>query len=77
MIRVRTHAGLTAARGQGRKGGRKPGLNERQVRDPENQVGDVATKRYGVSRMTLYRVESWVSMLGECGPVASRGVAGP
>jgi len=77
VIRVRPHAGFAAARGQGRKGGRKPALNEQQVRDPETQVGDVATKRYGVSRMTLYRVESSVSMLGECGPVASRGVAGP
>lgn len=45
----------------GRKGGRNPALNERQVReirallaDPEIQVADVA-RRYGVSRTTLYK----------------------
>ncbi|MDV7210094.1 MULTISPECIES: recombinase family protein [Azotobacter] len=61
VIRERTHAGLSAARARGRKGGRKPALSDRQVReikallsDPEIQVGDVA-KRYGVSRTTLYR----------------------
>ena len=60
IIRERTKAGLDAARARGRKGGRKPALNERQVReirallaDPEIQVGEVA-RRYGVSRTTLY-----------------------
>ena len=61
VIRERTHAGLVAARARGRKGGRKPVLNEKQIReirvllsDPEIQVADVA-KRYGVSRATVYK----------------------
>lgn len=61
IIRERTRAGLQAARARGRKGGRKPALTERQVReirallaDPEIQVGEVARK-YGVSRTTLYK----------------------
>lgn len=61
IIRERTRAGLQAARARGRKGGRKPALTERQVReirallaDPEIQVADVA-RRYGVSRTTLYK----------------------
>ncbi|MEF3193377.1 MAG: recombinase family protein [Halothiobacillaceae bacterium] len=61
IIRERTRAGLQAARVRGRKGGRKPALNQRQVReirallaDPEIQVTDVA-RRYGVSRTTLYK----------------------
>lgn len=60
LIRERTRAGLAAARARGRKGGRKPALDDRQVseirallRDPEIQVTDVA-RRYGVSRTTLY-----------------------
>jgi len=61
LIRERTRAGLLAARTRGRKGGRKPALDDRQLReirallsDPEIQVADVA-RRYGVSRSTLYR----------------------
>lgn len=61
LIRERTRAGLAAARARGRKGGRKPALDDRQVReirallsDPEIQLTDVA-RRYGVSRTTLYR----------------------
>lgn len=61
LIRERTHAGLTAARARGRCGGRKPKLDDRQVReikallrDPDIQVADVA-RRYGVSRTTLYK----------------------
>ena len=61
LIRERTHAGLASARARGRVGGRKPKLNEKQIReikalltDPEEQVKDVA-KRYGVSRVTLYK----------------------
>lgn len=49
LIRERTRAGLAAARARGRKGGRKPALDDRQVReirallrDPEIQVTDVA-----------------------------------
>lgn len=61
IIRERTNAGLAAARARGRKGGRKPVLNDRQLReirlllsDPENQVTEIA-KRYSVSRATLYK----------------------
>lgn len=61
VIRERTHAGLAAARARGRKGGRKPALNEKQIREikallraPELQVSEVA-KRYGVSRSTVYK----------------------
>lgn len=68
LIRERTRAGLAAARARGRQGGRKPALEEAQVReikallkDPQIQVGTVA-KRYGVSRTTLYRY------VGKAGP---------
>ena len=61
LIRERTHAGLKAARARGRKGGRKPKLDARQIReikallrDPDIRVTDVAEK-YGVSRATLYK----------------------
>ncbi|MDH5858650.1 recombinase family protein [Lampropedia aestuarii] len=61
LIRERTHAGLAAARARGRSGGRKPKLDDKQVReiktllrDPGIQVADVA-RRYGVSRTTLYK----------------------
>lgn len=61
IIRERTRVGLAAARVQGRRGGRKPALNDEQVQeikellhDPNIQLADVA-KRYGVSRATLYK----------------------
>lgn len=61
LIRERTQAGLAAARARGRSGGRKPKLDEQQVRkikallrDPSIQVADVA-RRHGVSRTTLYK----------------------
>lgn len=61
LIRERTKAGLAAARARGRKGGRKPSLNDKQkreiralLRDPQAQVSDVA-KKYGISRTTLYK----------------------
>lgn len=61
VIRERTRAGLEAARARGRKGGRKPSLTEKQVkeirallRDPDIQATEIA-KRYGVSRSTLYK----------------------
>jgi DNA invertase Pin-like site-specific DNA recombinase len=61
LIRERTQAGLAAARARGRKGGRKPSLDDKQIReirallrDPSIAVTDVA-KRYGVSRTTLYK----------------------
>lgn len=60
LIRERTQAGLAAARARGRSGGRKPKLDDKQVReikallrDPDINVADVA-RRYGVSRTTLY-----------------------
>lgn len=61
LIRERTHAGLAAARARGRKGGRKPKLDEKDVkeiralwRDKSIPVADIA-RRYGVSRTTLYK----------------------
>ena len=61
LIRERTQAGLAAARARGRAGGRKPKLDEKQVReikallrDPDIRVAEVA-RQYGVSRTTLYK----------------------
>ena len=61
LIRERTKAGLAAARARGRKGGRRPKLDGKKIReirallrDPRVVVGDVA-KRYGVSRTTIYK----------------------
>ena len=61
LIRERTLAGLSAARARGRVGGRKPKLNEKQIReikallsDPAARVKDIAD-RYEVSRATLYK----------------------
>jgi DNA invertase Pin-like site-specific DNA recombinase len=61
LIRERRQAGLVAARARGRAGGRKPKLDDQQVReikvllrDPDIRVAEVA-RRYGVSRTTLYK----------------------
>ena len=61
LIRERTQAGLIAARSRGRAGGRKPKLDDQQVReikallrDPDMRVAEVA-RRYDVSRTTLYK----------------------
>jgi len=61
LIRERTRAGLDAARARGKKGGRKPKLDAKQIkeikallRDPSIEVSAVA-RRYGVSRTTLYK----------------------
>ncbi|EOM4915741.1 helix-turn-helix domain-containing protein [Escherichia coli] len=61
LIRERTQAGLAAARARGRAGGRKPKLDEQQLREikallrgSQIQVTDVA-RRYDVSRTTLYK----------------------
>lgn len=61
LIRERAQAGWAAARARGRSGGRKPKLDEQQVReikallrDPDIQVADEA-RRYGVSRTTIYK----------------------
>ncbi|MDH6160322.1 recombinase family protein [Janthinobacterium sp. CG_23.4] len=62
LIRERTYAGLVAARARGRAGGRKPKLDEKQVReintlmrDPAIAVSTIAD-RYKVSRTTIYKV---------------------
>lgn len=61
LIRERTRAGLAAARARGRRGGRPPKLNDKQVRtiksllrDPSTCVAEVA-RDYGVSRTTIYK----------------------
>jgi DNA invertase Pin-like site-specific DNA recombinase len=61
LIRERTRAGLMAARARGRSGGRKPKLDEKDVREiralwsnKNIPVSDIA-RRYGVSRTTLYK----------------------
>jgi DNA invertase Pin-like site-specific DNA recombinase len=61
LIRERTNAGLAAARARGRKGGRKPKLNEKQIAharklldDRNTTVKDVAAS-LGVNRATIYR----------------------
>jgi DNA invertase Pin-like site-specific DNA recombinase len=61
IIRERTRAGLEAARGRGRTGGRPPALNAKDVAaakamlaDPNLTVEDVA-KRLKVAPSTLYR----------------------
>lgn len=60
LIRERTTAGLAAARARGRKGGRKPKLDEtkrdaaRKLLEAGTPAVDVA-KTLGVGRATLYR----------------------
>ncbi len=61
VIRERTMAGLEAARARGRKGGRKPVMNEKKLalasrlmKDRETPIGEVS-EAVGVSRATLYR----------------------
>lgn len=61
LIRERTNVGLAAAKARGRAGGRKPKLDEKDVkeiralwRDKSIPVADIA-RRYGVSRTTLYK----------------------
>ena len=60
LIRERTHAGLASARARGRNGGRKPKLDDGQVKqirallkDPAIKVTDIA-KQYGVCRATIF-----------------------
>ena len=62
LIRERTHAGLAAVRARGRKGGRKPKLNEDQIKqiramlkDANIKVMDVA-KQYDVCRATIFNL---------------------
>jgi DNA invertase Pin-like site-specific DNA recombinase len=61
LTRERVKAGLTAARARGRKGGRKPALDAKQIqeikaliKDPTIHVSTIA-KRYQVSRTTIYK----------------------
>ncbi len=61
VIRERTMAGLEAARARGRKGGRKPIMDQKKValasrmmQDRETPISQVC-KAVGVSRATLYR----------------------
>lgn len=61
LIGKQTQPGLAAARARGRAGGRKPKLDDQQVREieellsnPDMRVADVA-RRYGVSRTTIYK----------------------
>ena len=60
LIRERTHAGLEAARARGRKGGRRPKLDDKKraltvdlYRRKEKTVGEIC-KLVGISRPTLY-----------------------
>lgn len=61
LIRERTLAGLSAGRVQGRVGGRKPKLSDKQIREIKSLLSDLGgkvhniVKRYGVSRTTLYK----------------------
>jgi DNA invertase Pin-like site-specific DNA recombinase len=61
LILERTTAGLEAARARGRRGGRKPAMDEgkialasRLMRDRETPISEVC-EAVGVSRATLYR----------------------
>ena len=61
VIRERTMAGLEAARVRGRKGGRKPVMDEKRIALASKLMGDRETpvsevcQAIGVSRATLYR----------------------
>lgn len=61
IIRERTMAGLEAARARGRKGGRRPVMDQRKIalasrlmRNRETSISDIC-EAIGVSRATLYR----------------------
>jgi DNA invertase Pin-like site-specific DNA recombinase len=61
VIRERTLAGLASARARGRKGGRPPRLNAKQIctakkmlADPDMTIKEVA-ETFGVNRATIYR----------------------
>jgi DNA invertase Pin-like site-specific DNA recombinase len=60
LIRERTMAGLKAARARGRKGGRRPSLNPKDIKTVrallktrELTVGEIA-ERFNVARSTIY-----------------------
>lgn len=61
LILERTMAGLEAARARGRKGGRKPAMDDKKIalasrlmRNRETPISEVC-EAIGVSRATLYR----------------------
>lgn len=61
LLSERTKEGLETARKRGRKGGRKPSMNERQIKaaksmlkDPDMSITDVA-RHFNVSRATIHR----------------------
>lgn len=61
LILERTMAGLEAARARGRKGGRKPAMDDKKIalasklmRDRDTPIGEIC-EAVGVSRATLYR----------------------
>ena len=54
LIRERTRAGLETARAQGRKGGRKPSLNEEQKADIADNV--LSGRKTGADMARLYKV---------------------
>lgn len=71
LIRERTMAGLQAARARGRKGGRKPKMDERKIAlarklmaDPEYSISEIC-RTLGVSSSTLYRHVSPSGSYGE------------
>lgn len=61
LIRERTHAGLTAARARGRRGGRRPVMSAEKLEVARTmyESGEHTTAKIaetlGVSRATLYR----------------------
>jgi DNA invertase Pin-like site-specific DNA recombinase len=64
LIRERTHAGLSAARARGRKGGRRPVLDDKQhlvlrsLAQDRNNSPAVICATLGISRATFYRYAS-------------------
>lgn len=61
VISENTHAGLKSARARGRMGGRPAALDDKTIaeiralmRDPDVPIASI-TKRYGISKTTLYR----------------------
>lgn len=71
LLRERTLAGLEAARARGRKGGRPNILDTKQQRaavalmkDREMSIAEIA-RQFGVSRSTLYNVQSMTRQLNK------------
>jgi DNA invertase Pin-like site-specific DNA recombinase len=61
VIQDRTRAGLAAARSRGRRGGRPPAMDEKQIAlarrmhsDPANSMADIC-RAVGAARATVYR----------------------